>query len=116
MPVGNGSREERATVEGDCCCSLTLFSETILDLRWLKGIIQSPTRICCGSLMKLYPPNEVGDGECVLNALRKGSRRRTAVFFWWPGTGYRVVAGEAAESLSPGVMPGLRGDTVLRLM
>lgn len=60
MPVGNGSRDERARMEGDRCLSLTLCSETILDLWWLKGTIQSPTDICCESLIKLYPLNEVG--------------------------------------------------------
>lgn len=61
---------------------------------------------------------QVGDGEHVLNVLRRASRRRKAVFSRWPGTSYRVVAGagEAVESMSPGDVPGLWGDTALWLM
>jgi len=62
VSAGNGSTDERARARGDR--SLRLFSEMMLDLRWPKGSMESPTHICWVSLIKPYPPNEeTGEGD-----------------------------------------------------
>lgn len=47
MSVRKGEQGRKGYNGGDRYRSLRLFSETTLDLWWLKGSIESPTHICC---------------------------------------------------------------------